>query len=292
MSSIVYRRADYSAPDERAQILRLYREVFRMDFTVGYDMWFCNEARKAVGIVAVDAEDSRIVGHWASAHFEASIGEETMGYRQSLGTMTDAEYRGRGIAAALFQHLRQTVAEEGDARFIVGFPNEASYKLLLNQLGFVWKRDYHFVELPRGISRFQYQKENTVPKERIDMHPEKNCLLHTPEYMEWHYRGKEYDKWQSENGHIFISTRFMDKADIVYWSATVAEEELLDFAAFLYSSQNVERVTTWNSTAFLDAYPAEKRRYHMCIQYLDNPDAERKKIGGEWFFYMGDCDLY
>lgn len=292
MSSIVYRRADYSASDERAQILRLYREVFRMDFTMGYDMWFCKEARKAVGIVAVDAEDSRIVGHWASAHFEASIGEETMGYRQSLGTMTDAEYRGRGIAVTLFQHLRQAVVDEGDACFIVGFPNEASYKLLLNQLEFVWKRDYHFVVLPRGKNRCSYKEDDVFYKNSSESLSGRNHLVHSAEYMEWHYNGKEYNKWRSENGHIFISTRFMDKADIVYWSATVTEEELLDFAAFLYSSQNVERVTTWNSTAFLDTYPAEERNYHMCIQYLNSTSAEQKRISGEWFFYMGDCDLY
>lgn len=292
MSSIVYRRADYSAPDERVQILRLYREVFRMDFTMGYDMWFCNEARKAVGIIALDAGSSRIVGHWALAHFEASVGGEIMGYRQSLGTMTDAEYRGRGIAATLFQHLRQTVEDEGGTRFIVGFPNEASYKLLLNQLGFVWKRDYHFVVLPRGSSRFQYQKEKAVCKRQIDVIPGKNCLLHTPEYMEWHYQRQSYDIWLSEKGRLFISVRFRDKADIVYWSYDTTGEELLDFSSFLYKSQDINKVTTWNSTDFLDTLPREERNYHMCIQYLNSTPAEQKRIGGEWFCYMGDCDLY
>lgn len=292
MSSIVYRRADYKAPGERAQILRLYSNVFHLDFTMSYDMWFCDEMRKAVGFVAVDAEDNKIVGHWASAHFDASVGGEIIGYRQSLGAMTDAEYRGRGIAAALFQHLRQTVIDGGDARFIVGFPNEASYKLHLNQLGFVWKRDYHFVVLPRGASRFQYQKENAVCKRPIDAIPGKNCLLHTPEYMEWHYQRQNYNIWLSEKGRLFVSVRFRDKADIVYWNCDTTEEELLDFSSFLYENQDINRVTTWNSTDFLDAFPREARNYHLCIQYLNSTPAERKRIGEDWFYCMGDCDLY
>lgn len=292
MNNIVYRRANYAAADDRRQILELYHDVYHTDFTAGYDKWFRSGNRKAVGIVAVDAGSGKMVGHWALTLFKAVIAGEQVGYRLSLGTMTVADYRGHGIAATLFQHLRQAAIDEGDARFIMGFPNEASYRMLLGHLNFAFLRDYHFVVLPRGKNRGSYKADDVSYKTPRDSFPGRNHLVHSAEYMEWHYHGNEYDKWQSENGHIFISTRFMDKADIVYWSETVTREELLDFAAFLYSSQKVEKVTTWNSAAFLDVYPAEARNYHMCVQYLDNPTAERERIVREWFFYMGDCDLF
>ena len=84
----------------------------------------------------------------------------------------------------------------------------------------------------------------------------------------------------------------MDKADILYWSKDAGEEELLDFAAFLYEKQGVERVTTWNTVPFLDAFPREDRNYHMCIHYLNCPPAEKADIQKDWFFCMGDCELF
>lgn len=290
MSSITYRRADYAV--DREQILKLYCDVFHIDFTEGYDKWFCDQNRKAIGIVAVDGGKEKIVGHWCLARFEAVVAGQRVAFRQSLGTMTDAEYRGQGIAATLFKHLRQAVIKERDTQFVIGFPNEASYRMLVGQLDFVFLRDYHFVVLPRRENQFQYKEDHVSYREQRDFFPGKNYLLHSAEYMEWHYCGEGYDKWQSENGHTFISARFMDKADILYWSEAVTEEELLDFAAFLYTDKNVKRVTTWNSATFLDKYPAEARNYHMCIQCLDTSPADRDKICKDWFFYMGDCDLF
>lgn len=292
MSHITYRRADYAAAADRKQILRLYRDVYHTDFTEGYNKWFRDQNRKAVGIVAVDEENGKIVAHWCHAHFESVVAGETVGIRHSLGTMTDVKYRGQGIATTLFKHLRQAAIEEKDAKFIIGFPNEASYRMLLERLNFVLLRDYHFVVLPRGETRFSYKEDSISYRNQRDFFPGKNHLVHSAEYMEWHYGGEGYHKWQSENEHTFISARFMDKADILYWDEDAEEEDLLDFAAFLYAVQDVKRVTTWNSAAFLDTYPAETRNYHMCIQYLDNPPAERDKISKEWFFYMGDCDLF
>lgn len=289
MSDIIYRLANYAAPDDQRQILGLYREVFHTDFTASYDMWFCDKRRKPIGIVAVETEGAQIVGHWASAYFEAMIAGDVVGFRQSLGVMTDAAYRNRGIAAALFRHLQQALE---DAHFIIGFPNESSYRLHIQRLDFVWKRDYHFVVLPRGCCRLQYQRSDSVCSDQANLFSGKNCLLHSTEYMEWHYQRENYEKWLSEKGHLFISVRYMDKADIVYWSPAVTQEDLLDFSAFLYANQSINRVTTWNSTAFLNAYPAEKRNYHMCIQYLNCTPAERKSIGQDWLYYMGDCDLY
>lgn len=36
MSHIIYRRANYSFVDDRKQVLRLYREIFHMDFLDKY----------------------------------------------------------------------------------------------------------------------------------------------------------------------------------------------------------------------------------------------------------------
>lgn len=292
MSNIVYRRADYHEANDRSEVLRLYREIFHMDMSEKYDHWFCDENRKTVGIVAVDEETGKLVGHWAYPHFEAVIAGRQVGFRHSMGLMTDAAYRGRGIAKAVFQALLQAFREEGDARFLIAFPNDVSYRIHIDPMGFVLKKDYHFITFPGGKSRVSYRRDDTACQDLPDAVPGGNHLLHSAEYMRWHYQDGAYEKWQSENGHVFIATRFMDKMDIVYWSGGATAEELSDFASFLYETRGVDRVSTWNTMASLDGYPAEERGHHMCIHYLDCTPAQREEIGGDWFYYMGDCDLY
>lgn len=207
-----------------------------------------------------------------------------------MGLMVSPERRGAGIALRLYERLRRAVLEKGEASFIMGFPNDVSYKMHVERMDYELYRNYHLVTFPKGAGKGNYVLEEDISQETFQ-EVQANHLERPGEYMTWRYADKKYDKWRAENGHIFISTPFMDKADILYWSGDAGSGELLDFAAFLYAAQGVKRVTTWNTEAFLDALPREKRDYHMCLNYLDCGPVQREEIQREWFFYMEDCEL-
>ena len=287
MSECGYRPAEYARQADKRRLLELYREVFHVDFA--YDEWYC-EQRSPLGVVAVDEGSGEIIGHFGTLRFASEISKKPVPFRMSMGFMVLPEYRGKGIALQLYRSLRQEVLKRKDAAFIIGFPNDVSFKMHVGQMDYTLLRNYHFVRLPNGTHQHGYQLEESFFREEAQT--EANRLEHSKEYMLWRYANKKYDKWRADHGRVFISTRFMDKADILYWSCGASKEELLDFAAFLYSTQGVKKVTTWNTAPFLDAFPGEERNYHMCLNYLDCGPALRRDIQRNWIFYMGDCELF
>ena len=74
---IAYRTIDYINHTDRDEIIRLYREIFHVDFTREYDFWYgADWAGKPVGVIAVDQETSRCVGHFTTLCFQAVIDEK------------------------------------------------------------------------------------------------------------------------------------------------------------------------------------------------------------------------
>ena len=291
-AEIVYCPAHYENPAIREQLLKLYRDIFRVEFSEGYRKYFLDWPDFA-GVVALESRTGEIAGHFAAARFHAVIAGELMPFRMSMGFMTSPNFRGRGIATQLYRNLRDEILRRNDAKFIIGFPNDVSYHMHTHGMDYVSLKDYRFTVLPKSVPAGHYLPLSDFRGFRAEETPDKrNHLLYSAEYLSWRYRENQYEKWVSGEGRLFVSTRFRDKADILYWDLSASEEELLDFAAFLYERYAVSRVTTWNSAAFLNQYPAEERRYHMCVNCLNADSAEKESILGEWLFRMGDCELF
>lgn len=292
MNTILYRPINYAAEEDCRQIDRLYKDIFHLDFSVKSNIW-CQPQRTPLGILAINAASGEAVGHFSSSLFCAKIENSPMPFRISMGFMTDPAYRGQGIATKLYLHLRDAILAAQDAQFLIGFPNDTSYRMHVDRMEYSLYRDYHFVVLPRGPHRYTYKSYNGDFSEgRHGMTSPNNRVEHSASYMNWRYQNPDYNRWQSETGHLFITVRFQNKIDILYWSEGALLEELLDFASFLYETESVEKVTTWNSLDALNAYPKEARAYHMCINYLTCSAAEKQAIQHKWLFWMGDCELF
>ena len=293
---ITYRTIDYINHTDRDEIIRLYREIFHVDFTREYDFWYgADWAGKPVGVIAVDQETSRCVGHFTTLCFQAVIDEKDQIFRMSMGFMTDPEYRGRGIATNLYFEMKKAILEQGEENcFIIGFPNDNSVHMHVSRMEYTEHRRFHFVLLPEQTAgnRKDFTKITLFDVTDSDAGAGYNHLNHSLPYLKKRYADPKYEIYRSESGNLFISTRFRDKFDILYWSDVSNEKELLEFASFLYGKEGVQRVTTWNSAAFLNQYPAEEREYHMCINGLNCTDMHVQKILQPWIFYMGDCELF
>ena len=131
-----------SAPDGSTFRLRAMRatdgdlEAFQRCFEANQmpraaDLVRWQFAEPPVGSVYVDfAVDDRADGEtvaaiYAVVPFAASLGGRDCVAAQSLDTLTDARYRGRGLFVALAKRTYARLAEAGVA-FVFGFPNENS----------------------------------------------------------------------------------------------------------------------------------------------------------------------
>lgn len=291
MNNIIYRRIDYTSKEDKNQILDLYKRVFNVEFADEYDFWFCQE-RKPIGIVAVCK--NKIVGHFTTILQEAVIQAEIINFRLSMGFMTDSMYRGKGIAGNLYKCLKEELLQENDALFLMGFPNDVSYCMHLEKLEYEHIKDFSFVTIPHEIPNnvmFNLMHDNEW-QESCERDLKQNCLYHSDKYLRWRYSLPKYGKYVSEEGKKFIVTKYGDKIDILYWDTNVEQNDVLQFVGFLYQNFNVSKVTTWNSVAFLNQFPEETRKYHMCINFFNCNENQKKQIEKEWIFFMGDCELF
>lgn len=294
---ITYRKIDYSKHSDKAEIVRMYRDIFQVDFAEEYDFLFgTREDCDPLGIVAIDPERERVVGHFTTIAFTALIDEKPSRFRMSMGFMTDPEYRGQGIATNLYFELKKAILAAGDGTcFIIGFPNENSVHMHVARMEYQEFRRFHFVRLPNdaGADAAEFTRIDAVTLADLDARNEgSNRVQHTSAFLNFRFADEKYEKYISDSGNVYICTRFRDKFDILYWSDCRNEKELLAFARFLYGREGVARVTTWNSLDYLDKYPAEEREYHMCINYLNNTEEQQAEIDKPWSFLMGDCELF
>lgn len=291
---IIYRKAIYRSTYDKNEIERLYREIFNVDISPEYDLWFSDsQYGKTIGVIAIDGETEKVIGHFAAVPILANINGESVCFRMSMGFMTDINYRGKGIAIKLYENLKREILLDGKTAFVIGFPNDVSVNMHLSKMEYVLFRDFQFVVIPRR--KFTKTYRRIIIDDVCSGKPEKctvNKIIHDKKYLKWRFSDSKYDIYLSENGKIFICTKFNKKIDLVYWDESVSEKELLDFAGYMYESEHIVSVETWNSMEFLNNYPKRERKYHMCINYL-NLDKERKKyINQNWKFYMGDCEVF
>lgn len=293
---IKYRKIDYKEHSDRDAILEMYQNVFHIDASQQYEFLYCgSHFTNPLGVVAYDDENGRMVGHFTTVSIRAIINGAEQNFRMSMGFMTDPEYRGRGIATNLYYELKKLVMEEpGGAMFIIGFPNENSVHMHISRMEYEEYRTFHFVELPAGetADNVAFTEADHVAQGGSRLQEGYNQLCHDDAFLNSRYADSKYEKYISGKGNEYICTRFRDKFDILYWSDPADEAELLAFANHLHQKEGVRRVTTWNTTDYLDKFPGEDRSYHMCINYLGCGDAERAMISQPWLFYMGDCELF
>ncbi|MCL2493502.1 MAG: GNAT family N-acetyltransferase [Clostridiales bacterium] len=292
--SIVYRKANYESADELIHIGALYKKIFQADMRDSLAYWYGdNPAGSPYGIVAMDGD--RMAGHFGTMSVCALVGGRTKKGRISMGFMVDDDYRGQGVAGKLSEALFSELRIIGEDAFVIGFPNDVSYKMHVERMGYELIRHYRFADFPGGSAKGGFKKlsagEFAALRTKGDS-PLRPHILHGAEFLKWRYSGVKYDKYLSDKRDLFISTRFRDKADILYWTESAQAADVLDFAAFLHGQDGTERVCSWNTYGWLDEYPQEDRRYHMTMNILTDDPAERSALKGDWVFYMGDCELF
>jgi hypothetical protein len=73
----------------------------------------------------------------------------------------------------------------------------------------------------------------------------------------------------------------------------VKEEDIRDFAQFIYDTFKVSTVSTWDSFPFSDKDVVRGQRgYHFCARKLKNDLTDDILNANEWTWLMGDSELF
>jgi predicted N-acetyltransferase YhbS len=284
-ADISFRMAEYGRPSEALAICDLYRRVFGVNMEDGLGFWYAeNPAGGPYGIVACDGD--KVVGHFGTMSIRAMVEGASAKGRLSMGFMVDPEYRGRSIAAGLSDALFSDLRGLGEGGFVIGFPNDVSYRMHVERMGYEPLRDFSFVTLPRDPSASAAYNREAEPA------CGHNSIVHDEAFLAWRYADPKYEKRLAEDGSLYVCTRFADKMDILYWTPGAPKEAVLSFAARLYERDGVTRVCTWNTYGWLNQYPRDERRYHMTLRPLTDDANGRDSLMRDWIFYMGDCELF
>ena len=179
------------------------------------------------------SRQKKIVGHFAAVMLLVSINGQVYNFRMSMGFMTDACYRGNGIATNLYKKLKQEIIAEGKALFIIGFPNDVSVKMHLTKMEYSLCREFQFVKLPYKKQSRKFRKINIeeIGNKKIIRHPY-NMVVHDSEYIKWRFNSQKYTSYVSDDKKYFICTKFKNKVDLLYWDSTVDEKDILELAGF------------------------------------------------------------
>ncbi|MGB9833529.1 MAG: GNAT family N-acetyltransferase [bacterium] len=122
---------------EEEQILDLFRTVFpKIPRTLEEWKWEYEWSPFSPPIIALARHQGKVIGQEALFYVPMKCGERRFLGAQSVDTMTDSQFRGRGI----FGRLARLTLEEGKRRstpLFYGFPNRNSYQAYVGKLGWV-----------------------------------------------------------------------------------------------------------------------------------------------------------
>lgn len=124
-------------PGEEKEILRLFGEVFpKIPRTIEEWKWEYQQNPFSCPIIALARCQGKVIGQEALFYVPMKCGERRFLGAQSVDTMTDSQFRGKGV----FSRLARLTLEEGKRRetpLFYGFPNRNSYHAYVAKLG--WK---------------------------------------------------------------------------------------------------------------------------------------------------------
>lgn len=293
MYNFLYDIYNYDDRQINQLILEMYQSVFHIDMKDEFKWRFLDNPKgRAIGVVVF--QDNNLVGHTSLMPCEVNIRDKREDAVISMGTMIHSDYAGQKIGTSMIQLLHQHLSESKYS-LLMGFPNDNSFTMFTTRLGWTHIRDYHFTSFPNKGQKHKNHYELAdinfvcLNAERIEAGI---CLSRDQEYLNWRYNDNRYEIFRSEE-KCFVITKFQEKYDIVYWSPNVKEEDIRDFAQFIYDTFKVSTVSTWDSFPFSDKDVVRGQRgYHFCARKLKNDLTDDILIANEWTWLMGDSELF
>lgn len=124
---------NYKNGDEN-KILTLFKNVFKIERNRDYWKWLYLDNPATDPIIALAEDDEKIVGQCTLLPTKMKIDKEEVLVGQSIDTMVDKDYRGKGLHKQLAEKTYEIGREIG-VKFRIGFPSQDALRGLLGSIG-------------------------------------------------------------------------------------------------------------------------------------------------------------
>lgn len=319
-------------PGDETEIVALFNEIFSENNPIfeprTLEHWRWQFEQNPAGqriLLGVDTE-GRIVGQFCSRPAWANVRGEKMLCSEAVDSLVAKPYRKglrkRGLFVSLAEEFIETHGREDLDVFMYGCPNELAFPIGTRLLHYrpVFAPLPILERPPRGdaqVPRAVVEVERFGPE--LDRLWERLLTTHTfglwrdSTYWNWRYADCPSVRYRMLSvpgpdgelrGAAVVCERWLDEEvlTIVDWLVPRDDEEsaqaLLDAADGLAAASNLSPVQAWfhpeqPEAQWLRARGFEPRDtfFNLCIR-LYHPDLTLRWIKPEWYFTMGDSDIY
>ena len=112
--------------------------------------WLYKHCPTGEAIIWIVESDGKIIGHRAAIPMAFKVNDNRIASTLGVEAMVHPDYQGMGIFTALAREMLDQMART-DIAFSIGFPNDRSYTLSINQLGFIEPCPLKIMILPLNL---------------------------------------------------------------------------------------------------------------------------------------------
>jgi len=308
--------SEYKCGDEEF-IIELFNRSFNRPLTYCYWKWrYLDNPNMNTNLINLAWDCDRLAAHYAVSPTIMFIDSKKCNSALSMTTMTDPNYRGKG----LFTKLANKLFENSSLDVIYGVPNENSVKGFTEKLNFKlikeipmlvskkfsikYKINNHCVILKRFDKRFDDFFINMIDKYKI-------ITCRNSDYLNWRFIDNTINKYKVfayiENDNVLGylvtktysigSTLIGDIVDLLVVDENVLKE-LLNIAFSSFQIQNVLEVNTWfNDKELIKVleefgFSKSNKSFHFIVK--DNSEKNKEVLFNynNWYLTMSDIDLF
>jgi len=296
---------------------KLFERVFQQPFQADFYEWrfFTNPFGPPMVLIAEDGD--RVVSHYAlcPSRTHRPSGRQIRS-AQSMTTMTDPEYGGRGLFARLGKQIYQTCAEQHGLALVFGFPNANIHDARNRKLSWIDIHPMFFMAKDVAAEKDVGFRQLDWPEltEILDRHHDVEGYQpyeRTAEFIEWRYRDIPGTHYQ-----ILAASEDETVATVVKAFKNDTGKSSLDIIDFVGSHRRVSleavirATTSYAKTHGLTAVQSRIDLFHPAFGALErlrfrprspigyfglclvHPNKSIDLNPRKWRVTMGDSDVY
>jgi hypothetical protein len=312
---------EYTIGDE-TKILDLFKLVFKKEMSLDY--WNWRFKRNPIGKVMIQLmyDEQKLIGHYAVCPIVLKYKEMEITTALSMTTMTHPDYNGKGVFSTLAIELYKKENQINNLQSVWGFPNVNSHYGFIKNLN--WKDVCQIPTLSKNINQLDIPEisdyftliqvfKKTSDAVLLNYNNGYACQVKRDSfYLNWRYvenPSNSYDIFTNQTETEFFVTKvFKSFSDQETYEIDVLEclilanmqsvKELISKILHHYKNYNLAKINIWmphnhplhilfERSNFLLSEPVTFFGVNVMAE-----DREEMLDSRQWYFSMGDSDIY
>ncbi|HCS74426.1 MAG TPA: GNAT family N-acetyltransferase [Clostridiales bacterium] len=295
-------------------IQHLFRRSFNREIERRYIVWRYVDNPLKHTLVSVNYDNGNVTANYSACPCYLSYKSITMKSALSMTTMTDPDYRGKGIFPLLARELYDFICQNG-YKMVWGFPNHFSHAKFITSLN--WSNIYEIPTMVLNLSSYtfkgtiQYETDNTFDMSYDDsiIRDDLIHVLKSQIYLKWRYAQNPVNKYY--NIVILEHEKVSSYLVFKYYGQCldIVDFQVVNYDEAEYLLQAVIGIANDHKLSYINCWaPVHHFIHPLCEKYGFRSSTPITYFGGRildeqldqkdylnysnWYIQMGDSDVY